>query len=118
MSLTLFGIPNCDRCRDARKWLAQEGIAFDFHDLRKDGLDQRMLKRWCRHLSWSELLNNRSRTWRDLPASERQDLDEKRALALLQAYPTLVRRPLFETPGGVSVGFNAARKAEILQQIK
>ncbi|MBT8077065.1 MAG: arsenate reductase [Gammaproteobacteria bacterium] len=118
MPVTLFGIPNCDRCRNARKWLEQQSVAYTFHDLRRDGVDLRMLQRWSAQLPWTDLLNNRSRTWRELPPAARQDIDEQRALQLMLEHPTLLRRPLFETRDKVSVGFDASRKREILDQIK
>lgn len=104
--LTLYGIPNCDSCRNARKFLEQAGIEFRFHDLRKDGTDKQMLERWLRQVDWKKLLNSRSATWRGLPESDRADVDQEKALALMLEHPTLVKRPVLEHGRQVVVGFS------------
>ena len=118
MGLTVYGIPNCDSCRKARKWLEQHEIAYRFHDLREEGVDERMLKRWQRKLDWQDILNTRSRTWRELSERARKNLDADRAMALLQKHPTLIKRPVFEAGNAIDVGFAPARLKAFLKEIK
>ena len=104
--LTLCGISNCDSCRKARKWLDAAGIDYRFHDLRGDGLDRSMLNRWATVVGWRTLLNTRSTTWRSLPEAEKQDIDERKAIDLMCAHPTLVKRPVAESGDDIVVGFS------------
>ena len=105
--LTLYGIPNCDTCKKSRKWLDANSVEYRFHDLRVDGLDKSMLARWARQVAWQKLLNTRSTTWRGIEEHEKQDMNEKRALALMLEHPTLVKRPVIEDGNQVIVGFSA-----------
>lgn len=104
--LTLYGIPNCDTCKKARKWLDANSITHHFHDVRADGLDMPMLTRWARHVGWQKLLNTRSTTWRQIPETERRDINEEHALKLMLANPTLIKRPVLESGNKVMVGFS------------
>lgn len=105
--LTLYGIPNCGSCRAARRWLQAADIEYSFHDLRADGLDSALLKRLAAKTSWEALVNKRSRTWKDLPAARKQAIDQQRAIALMLANPTLVKRPVLDDGNKVLVGFSA-----------
>ena len=105
--LTLYGIPNCDTCRKARRFLEQEGVDYRFHDLRADGLDRATVERWVAAAGVDALLNRRSTTWRQLPAGDRDQLTESAAIELMLAHPTLVKRPVAEKGKIVRVGFNA-----------
>jgi Spx/MgsR family transcriptional regulator len=107
--LTLYGIPNCDTCRKARKWLEAHSLSYRFHDLRADGLDEQTLRRWLRHADWKKVLNTRSTTWRKIPPAEKDDLDQARAIALMLANPTLVKRPVLEADGAITIGFSPDR---------
>jgi len=106
--LMLYGIANCDSCRKAQKYLRAQDRDFRFHDLRTDGLDQEMLTNWARVSGWRTLLNTRSRSWRELSQAERGELDQARALALMLAHPTLIKRPVLVTGDDILVGFDAA----------
>ncbi len=104
----LYGIANCDRCRAARRWLESEGIDFLFHDLRKDGLDEEQLSRWLRQRPLNELLNRRSTTWRSLSDEDKlAAMEPATALPLICQQPTLLKRPLLETPTTLLNGFSA-----------
>lgn len=103
----LYGIQNCDTVKKARQWLADSGLAYQFHDLRKDGLDSDMIARWGAIAGIETLLNKRSTTWKGLPDSVRNNLDSATIPALLVANPTLVKRPVLEADGKVLVGFSA-----------
>jgi arsenate reductase len=105
--LTIYGIPNCDTCRKARKWLADHGVDYRFHDLRADGLTISKVRHWVDSVGWEALLNRRSATWRQLPEGDRDKLTADKAVTLLVAHPTLVKRPVAETAGTVMVGFAA-----------
>lgn len=113
--ITVFGIPNCDTCRKARKWLEAHSLEYRFHDLREDGLTPAMLERWSRTADWETLLNTRSRTWREIPASEREPLTDKRALELMLKKPTLVKRPVTEYDANVVVGFSPALYEQLMR---
>lgn len=111
--ITLYGIPNCDKVRAARKWLDARGLAWRFFDVREDGLTDATLRRWLTRVPLSELLNRRSTTWRQLSDSDRSAL-EAGDLAPLMQHPTLLKRPLLETDGQLLVGFDPQRWQEIL----
>ena len=104
---TLYGIRNCDSCRNAIRWLEDSGISFRFHDLRDDGLDIQMLERWSGRIDWHKLLNTRSTTWRQLPVKERENITKSRAFATMIKHPTLVKRPVLESTEFIAVGFKA-----------
>lgn len=104
--ITVFGIPNCSTVKKARTWLEEHGVPYHFHDYKKDGLDPALLKTWASALGWQALLNTRGTTWRGLPEAEREGVDEARALALMAARPSLVRRPLIDMNPGYLLGFD------------
>lgn len=114
MTAILFGIPNCDSVRKARKWLDGHGIQYQFHDFRKDGLSAKQLEHWCQVLGWETLLNRRGTTWRQLPEAERDAIDARRAQVLMLAQPTLIKRPVLKTGDTFEVGFNADRYQTLL----
>jgi len=111
--ITLYGIATCDSCRTARAWLAGRGVAYRWHDLRKDGLDRATLARWIAAVGADALLNRRSATWRGLGAAEREIADAAAAAALMQRHPTLIKRPVIEASETVLVGFTDAVRARI-----
>lgn len=103
--MTLYGISNCDTVRKARQWLEQHDIAYRFHDYREDGISRRLLGQWVEELGWEALLNKRSTTWRRLDEQQRDGINRSRAIALMAAQPTLIRRPLLDTGHEKLVGF-------------
>lgn len=103
--VTLYGIPNCDTVKKARKWLDAAEIAHNFHDVRKDGLDAERLDRWVAALGWTALLNRNGTTFRKRPDADKADLDTAKAAALMLADPAMIKRPVVEHDGGVLVGF-------------
>ena len=107
MALTLYGIPNCDTVKKARRWLDEHGIAHQFHDVRKDGLDATRLQGWIDALGWEKLLNKAGTTFRKLPDAQKDGLDAASAKALMLDQPAMIRRPVVEATDGVSVGFSA-----------
>jgi Spx/MgsR family transcriptional regulator len=104
----VYGLANCDTTKAARKWLEAQGVAASFHDVRADGLTKAMVERWVKALGWEKVLNKASTTWRELPESQKARVDRAKAVELLLAHPTLVKRPVLEAGGETSVGFKAA----------
>ncbi len=105
MSILVYGIPNCDTVKKARTWLDAKGLAYRFHDYKKDGADKAKLAAWSRAVGWDVLLNRAGTTFRKLPEADRLGLDEAKAIALMLAAPSMIKRPVVEHPGGLLVGF-------------
>lgn len=103
--ITVYGLATCDTTRAARKWLDAEGRKHTFHDVRVDGLTKPLVESWVKDLGWEKVLNKASTTWRELPEAEKAGVDEKKAVALLLAHPTLVKRPVLDRDGKLSLGF-------------
>ena len=108
MTTTLYGIRNCDTMKKAWTWLDEHGIAYDFHDYKKQGIDRPRLERWVRAVGWEVLLNRAGTTFRKLPEADRQELDEAKAIALMLAQPSMIKRPVLETADRLLVGFKPA----------
>ena len=105
MTIALYGIPNCDTVKKARKWLDAQGIAHDFHDYKKEGADAGKLAAWSDAVGWEVLLNKRGTTFRKLPDAEKSDIDRDKAIALMLQHPSLIKRPVVDHEGGILVGF-------------
>ncbi len=114
---TIYGIKNCDSCRNARKWLSDNSIVYRFHDLREDGLEIQMLERWSGRIDWQKLLNTRSTTWRQLPQSVKDDITKSKALSVMLENPTLVKRPVVESHKFIAVGFTVENYEKIFEKI-
>ena len=110
---TLYGISNCDTVRKARKWLAANGIEFEFHDFRKQGLDEKQLKRWVKELGWEVLLNKRGMMWRKLPDNKKENIDEKKAIAIMLDEPAIIKRPVLDLGKQRQVGFSEAEYTKL-----
>ena len=111
MTVTVYGIPNCDQIRKTLRWLDQHGVDHRFHDYRSDGLDRATLEDWQARVGLSEVINTRSQTWRTLDEAQRKavaDVSTDAAYELLLAHPTLIRRPIVTTdarPDELQIGF-------------
>ncbi len=105
MTITLYGIRNCDTMKKARTWLEAHKVDYVFHDYKTAGIDAGRLQRWCRELGWETLLNRTGTTFRRLPDSEKQDLNERKAIALMLAQPSMIKRPVLDLRGRLLVGF-------------
>ena len=116
--MRLYGIANCDSVKRARAWLAERGMAHQFHDFKKAGVPAAALEAWVAALGWEPLLNRRGTTWRQLDAAAQAAVvDAASARALMRARPSVIKRPVFEWPGGrVSVGFDAQAWAALLER--
>jgi Spx/MgsR family transcriptional regulator len=107
VTITLYGIPNCDTVKKARKWLDERGIAYAFHDYKKQGAHPAQVARWVAEAGWEKVLNRRGTTFRSIPAVETVNLDAASAVPLMVAHPSSIKRPIVEYPGGLLVGFDA-----------
>ncbi|WP_115718245.1 ArsC family reductase [Gallaecimonas mangrovi] len=110
---TIYGIKNCDTIKKARKWLEENAISYQFHDYRVDGLRQQQLKYWAKELGWEAMLNKRGTTFRQLPDSDKDNLNEDKAIALMLQHPALIKRPLLATDETLALGFKAENYADI-----
>ena len=102
---TIYGIKNCDTMKRARAWLDQKGVAYDFHDYKASGIDRARLEGWARKVGWEVLLNRAGTTFRKLPDKEKGGLTESKAIALMIAQPSMIKRPVLEGGGKLLVGF-------------
>ena len=112
--IALYGIPNCDTVKKARSWLEANGVGYAFHDYKKEGADPAKLAQWSDAVGWEALLNRRGTTFRGLSESDKADIDRAKALRLMEANPSLIKRPVVEHAGGVLVGFDAGAWGAVL----
>lgn len=105
MTPTLYGIPNCDTVKKARTWLEARGVDYAFHDYKKAGIDRVPLEQWCDEHGWETVLNRAGTTFRKLPEADRADLDQDRAIALMLAQPSMIKRPVLDLGDRRIVGF-------------
>ena len=108
MTITVYGIANCDTMKKARAWLDARGVDYAFHDYRKAGIDARRLAAWSDDVGWEKLLNRAGTTFRRLPEEERRDIDRAKAIALMTANPSMIKRPVLDVEGTLLVGFDPA----------
>jgi arsenate reductase len=102
---TMYGIKNCDTIKKARTWLEKQGVPHDFHDYKASGIDRPVLEAWVKKLGWEVLLNKAGTTFKKLPDSDKEGLTEKKAIALMLAQPSMIKRPVLEAKGKLTVGF-------------
>ncbi len=110
-AITIYGIPNCDTMKKARTWLDGQGVAYAFHDYKKAGIDRATLEGWVKTLGWEVLLNRAGTTFRALPDADKKDLDAEKAVALMLAQPSMIKRPVLAAKGRLLVGFKADQYA-------
>ncbi len=114
--MKLYGIPNCSTVKKARAWLDEHGVAYEFHDYKKQGVDRATLENWLAQMPWEKLVNRAGMTWRGLAESEKAAVtDNDSACALMMAKPSVIRRPIVEKEGRLlAVGFDANAYASLL----
>ena len=105
MTRTLYGIPNCDTVKKARDWLALNGVDYVFHDYKKQGVDRAALETWVDEHGWETILNRAGTTFRKLPDADRADLDRDKAITLMLAQPSMIKRPVLDLGDRRLVGF-------------
>jgi len=106
MTITIYGIKNCDTMKKARAWLDGHGVNYDFHDYKSAGIAKDKLKAWSDKLGWQTLLNRAGTTFRKLPDADKEGLNERKALALMLAQPSMIKRPVLEAGSTLLVGFS------------
>ena len=104
-SVTIYGIKNCDTMKKARAWLDARGVAYDFHDYKTAGVERERLERWAGEVGWETLLNRAGTTFRKLPETDKDGLTERKALGLMLAQPSMIKRPVLDVGGRLLVGF-------------
>jgi len=112
--VTIYGIRNCDTMKKAFAWLEANGVEHAFHDYKKDGVPGDRLEAWAMKAGWEKLCNSRGPTWRKIPDAQKAGLNQARALKLLAAYPSAIKRPVVEAGSTLLVGFDPAAFAESL----
>jgi arsenate reductase (glutaredoxin) len=110
----MYGIRNCDTVKKARAWLAEKGVEYRFHDYKVSGVERDRLNRWCRELGWEKLVNRAGSTFRELPERQKIVSNPERAVALMLAHPSVIKRPVLEVGDRLVVGF----KPELYQSLK
>jgi arsenate reductase (glutaredoxin) len=105
LSITIYGIKNCDTMKKARAWLDHHGVGYEFHDYKAAGIAKDKLKQWSDQVGWETLLNRSGTTFRKLPDVDKEGLNERKALALMAAQPSMIKRPVLELGGKLLVGF-------------
>jgi arsenate reductase (glutaredoxin) len=118
MTVTIYGIKNCDTMQKAFKWLDGSGVAYDFHDYKKVGVTEAELSRWCQEAGWQTVLNRAGTTFRKLPDADKTALTEDKAIALMVAQPSMIKRPILEVDGleaggKLEIGFKPERYAAL-----
>lgn len=105
MATTIYGIKACDTMKKARAWLDDKGVAYAFHDYKASGIDAKTLKGWAGKVGWEKLLNRSGTTFRKLPDADKEGIDEAKAIALMVAQPSMIKRPVLEIGRELIVGF-------------
>ncbi|MGE0044124.1 MAG: ArsC family reductase [Hyphomonadaceae bacterium] len=103
--ITLYGIKNCDTMKKARAWLDAAGVAYAFHDYKSEGVEKAKVEAWVKEAGWEIVFNRAGTTFRNLPEAEKAGLNEKKAVALMVAQPSMIKRPVLEGAGPLLVGF-------------
>lgn len=116
MPITIYGIKNCETMKKARAWLDKRGVDYAFHDYKSAGIERTKLEGWAKKARWETLLNRAGTTFRKLPDKDKEGLTEKKALALMLAQPSMIKRPVLELGGGkLLVGFKPEEYAASLK---
>ena len=103
--VTIYGIKNCDTMQKAFVWLDKHKLAYAFHDYKKDGVAKSDLERWTKEMGWEVVLNRAGTTFRKLPDADKEKLTEKKAIALMLAQPSMIKRPVLDVGGKLTIGF-------------
>lgn len=105
MTVTIYGIKACDTMKKARAWLDGHGVAYAFHDYKAAGIDRERLQAWSDKVGWEVLLNRAGTTFRGLPEADKTGVDEAKAIGLMLAQPSMIKRPVLDVDGRLLVGF-------------
>ncbi|MDQ0464015.1 Spx/MgsR family transcriptional regulator [Caulobacter ginsengisoli] len=113
MTVTLHGIKACDTMKKARDWLDSHGVAYVFHDYKTAGVDRAALEAWAGQVGWEVLLNRAGTTFRGLPEADKTGLDQAKAIGLMLAQPSMIKRPVLDVDGALTVGFKPEVYAKV-----
>ncbi|MCC0050412.1 MAG: arsenate reductase [Rhodobiaceae bacterium] len=113
MTVTIYGIKNCNTMQKAFAWLDGHGVEYTFHDYRKSGADRETLEHWCATAGWEKVMNKAGMTFRKLPDDAKVDLDQAKAVALMLDKPSMIKRPVLETGDTIEIGFKPERYEEL-----
>ena len=113
MTITIYGIKNCDTMQKAFKWLSGHGVAYEFHDYKQASVTTMQLGRWCDAAGWQTVLNRAGTTFRKLPDAEKEGLTQDKAIALMVAQPSMIKRPVLDADGKLEIGFKPERYAAL-----
>lgn len=116
MTVVMYGIKNCDTIKKARNWLQDNDIKFDFHDYKASGAAREDLEKWVESLGWEKVLNRAGTTFRKLADEDKADLDAAKAIDLMLAQPSMIKRPLLDVDGAYTAGFKADIYAQIFSK--
>lgn len=105
MAITMYGIKNCDTIKKARTWLEDRSVGYDFHDYKAAGIDKATLTGWAGKVGWEVLLNRAGTTFKKLDDADKADIDQAKAIALMEAQPSMIKRPVLDVDGDLLVGF-------------
>ncbi len=114
MSITLYGIKACDTMKKARTWLDEHGVSYAFHDYKVSAIDAASLQKWCDEHGWDKVLNRAGTTFRKLGEADKQDLDQAKAIALMLAQPSMIKRPVLDLGAHTLLGFKPELYAQAL----
>src|SRR5215469_5645961 len=114
--IVIYGIKNCDTMKKARAWLDGHGVAYKFHDYKSQGVDRPTLEQWVKRLGWETVLNRAGTTFRKLPEADKTAITEKRAVALMLAQPSMIKRPILESGDNIAAGFRSAEYEKLLKR--
>jgi len=112
-SVTLYGIKNCDTMKKARAWLDEHGVAYAFHDYKSAGIERAMLEGWAKKAGWDTLINRAGLTFKKLPEKDKAGITEKKAIALMLDKPSMIKRPVLDVRGKLTVGFKPEQYAKL-----
>ncbi|HVH78543.1 MAG TPA: ArsC family reductase [Stellaceae bacterium] len=115
MTITIYGIKNCDTMKKAFTWLDAQGVGYDFHDYKKAGVTTTQLARWCDATGWEAVLNRAGTTFRKLPDADKQGLTQDKAIALMVGQPSMIKRPVIEAGDKLEIGFKPERYAALFE---
>jgi arsenate reductase len=105
MPVTIYGVKNCDTMKKARAWLDGHGVVYAFHDYKTEGIECDVLQNWAKVVGWETLFNRAGTTFRKLPDADKASIDERKALALMLAQPSMIKRPVLDRGNALIVGF-------------
>jgi len=113
--ITLYGIKNCDTMKKAFQWLDKHGVEYQFHDYKKQRIDEKTLSAWSKKVGWETLLNRRGTTWRKLPDKVKDTINEKSALKIMQEQPSIIKRPVLKQGSSCIVGFDEKQYKQLVR---